>query len=57
MDQALPQVLILFFSISIGKDYVVTGGTDKSIVKIIDRLSLSTLATIKDIGKKHAFEK
>ena len=57
MDQALPQVLILFCSISTGKDYVVTGGTDKSIVKIIDRLSLSTLATIKDIGKKHAFEK
>ena len=34
----------------IGKDYVVAGGTDKSIVKVIDRMSLTTLATIKDVG-------
>lgn len=34
----------------LGKDHVVAAGTDKSIVRVIDRHSLNVLATIKDIG-------
>ena len=34
----------------IGKDHVAIGGTDRSLVKIIDKHTLTTLASIKDIG-------
>ncbi len=34
----------------VGKDHVVAGGTDRSIVKIIDRHAKNVIATVKDLG-------
>ena len=34
----------------VGKDYVVAGGTDRSIVKIVDRHAKTVIASVKDMG-------
>ena len=34
----------------LGKDHIVVGGTDRSLIKIIDKHTLATLASIKDVG-------
>ena len=34
----------------LGKDHIVVGGTDRSIVKVIDKHTLTTVASIKDVG-------
>ena len=34
----------------IGKEHVVVGGTDRSLVKVFERHNLNLVATIKDVG-------
>ena len=40
----------------LGKDFVLVGGTDRSIIKIFDRHNLNTLATIKDVAAVYDLE-
>ena len=40
----------------LGKDHIMVGGTDRSIIKIIDRHTLTSVASLKDIGAVYAID-
>lgn len=50
MDPDLQSPHYLTSAQYLGKDYIVAAGTDRSIVKIIDRHAKTVLANIKEIG-------